>query len=309
MARTMWMNRNARFATWITAAMLVFCAVPLNAELSGRMAGRVLAGGTNRVVILDSRGEVVWEHPTALVHDVWMLPGGNVLFADGRSVTEVTPSHNVVFRFQSPEQRGGGAYSCQRLEDGNTVIGENSTGKVLEVDSKGRIVFQLQTAPATAGAHHNMRMVRKLGNGNYLVCHSGANLVKEYAPDGTVVWEVKTPTLPFAAIRTTGGATLISELDHICEYDASGKIVWQFANTDVPGVVITNMTGMHLLPNGNVVVGCYRAYKGNEGNGLFEITRDRKLVWRYANPAGDSSMMAVQGLDERGNLLPGRCLR
>ncbi|MEN6535207.1 MAG: PQQ-binding-like beta-propeller repeat protein [Bryobacteraceae bacterium] len=305
----MWTNSSARCATWINAAMLVLCAVPLNAELSGKMAGCVLAGGTNRVVILDSRGEIVWEHPAALVHDVWMLPGGNILFADGQSVTEVTPGHKVVFRFQSSEQRGGGTYACQRLENGDTVIGENSTGKILEVDQKGRVVFQLQTTPATAGAHHNMRMVRKVGNGNYLVCHSGTNLVNEYAPDGTVVWEMKTPALPFAAIRTAGGTTLVSELDHICEYDSSGKIVWQFANTDLPGVVITKMTGMHLLPDGNIAVGCYAAYNGKEGNGLFEITRDRKLVWRYANPAGDRSMMAVQRLDDRGNLLPGRCLR
>ena len=48
-----------------------------------------------------------------------------------------------------------------------------------------------------------MRMARKLENGNYLVCHSGARPVKEYTPKGEVVWEIKEPgALAFAAIRT-----------------------------------------------------------------------------------------------------------
>ena len=294
---------------WIGVAALLFCALPLAAEVSGRMRGRVLAAGSNRVVILNSDGAVVWEQPAALVHDVWMLANGNVLFADGQTVTEVTPDHKVVFRFRSEEQRGGGTYSCQRLDNGNTLIGENSTGRVLEVDRTGRVVFQLETAPAAVGAHHNMRMVRKLDTGNYLVCHSGANLVKEYAPDGKVVWELKTPNLPFAAVRTKPGTTLVSTLDHLYEYSASGQIVWQFANIDLPGVAISNMTGLHLLPDASVAVGCYRAYSGRVGTALFEISRDRRLIWRYADPGGDSSMMAIQRLDERGKPLPGRCLR
>jgi hypothetical protein len=302
-------SRQPRSATWISVAILAVCIVSPAAEVNGRMTGRTLAAGTNRVVILNPDGVVAWEHPAALVHDVWMLPNGNVLFADGQSVTEVTPGHEIVFRFQSTEQHGGGTYSCQRLDNGNTVIGENSTGKILEVDRKGRGVFELQTAPAAVGAHHNMRMVRKLENGNYLVCHSGANRVKEYARNGKVAWERKTPNLPFAAIRTAAGTTLVSTLDHIYGYDASGGVVWQFANTDLPGVVISNMTGLHLLPDDSVAVGCYRAYNGQAGNSLFEITRDRKLVWRYADPNGDASMMAIQRLDEHGKRLPGRCLR
>jgi hypothetical protein len=273
------------------------------------MKGRVLAAGTNRVVILNPDGGVSWEHPAALVHDTWMLPNGNVLFADGLSVAEVTMSHDVVFRYQAAEQHGGGTYTCQRLENGSTVVGENSTGRMLELDRAGRIVFTLQTAPSVIGAHHNMRMARKLENGNYLVCHSGANLVKEYDATGKVVWELKTPNLPFAAVRTDHRTTVVSTLDHITEYDAVGNVVWQFANTDAPQAAITNMTGLHLLADGAVAVGCYRAYNGRSGSALFEISRDRKLIWRYANPGGDSSMMAIQRLDESGKALPGRCLR
>ena len=281
------------------------------APITGTLPGRVLVGGSGHVFILGPDGKVLWNHATALTHDAWMLASGNVLYADAASVTEVTPDQKIVFQYKSADQHGGGTFACQRLANGNTVIGENSTGRVLEVDPAGKIVFQIQTSPFQPGAHHNMRMGRKLESGNYLVCQSGACLVKEYAPDGKVVMEIKTPKLAFAAIRTSAGTTLVSTLDHLSEYDATGKIVWQFSNKDVAGVTITNMTGMHLLENGNVAVGCYAAYNkiGGDGTGVFEITRDRKLLWRFADPKAGGSLMAIQRLDGEGKPLYPKTLR
>jgi len=298
---------------------LLSAALCSAADITGEVGGKLLAAGDKRVMILSATGAVEWEHPTALTHDAWMLSNGNVLFADGATVTEVTPDHKVVFQYKSPEQKGGGTFSCQRLDNGNTLIGENSTGKVLEVNSASKVVFELQTAPSKVGDHHNMRMVRKLRNGNYLVCHSGAHVVKEYTPKGDVVLELKTPAIAFAAVRTDKGTTLVSSLAELLEFDAAGKVVWEFANTDIPGVKITNMTALHLLPNGNIVTGCYRAYEKSGasfqlanpndrkleacatiGCGLLEITRDKELLWRLANPKLGGTMMAVQKLDSHG---------
>ncbi|MBI5683945.1 MAG: hypothetical protein HZC54_02595 [Verrucomicrobia bacterium] len=279
-----------------------FCSAT---DITGEVGGKLLAAGDRRVMILSAAGAVEWEHPTALTHDAWRLANGNVLFADGATVTEVTPDHKVVFQYKSAEQKGGGAFSCQRLDNGRTLIGENSTGRVLEVDAAGKVVFELQTQPATVGGHHNMRMVRKLKSGHYLVCHSGAHVVKEYTPKGDVVLELKTPNLAFAAVRTGKGTTLVSSLGKLLEFGAAGKVVWEFANTDIPGVKITNMTGLHLLANGNIVTGCYRAYDKGEGTGLLEITREKKLVWRLANPKLAGTMMAVQKLDASGKAMAG----
>jgi len=277
--------------------------------VTGTMEGQVLTAGNRRVMILSQQGQVVWEYPAGLVHDAWMLPDGHVLFADGASVTEVTPDKKVVFQYKSADQKGGGTYACQRLANGNTVIGENSTGRVLEVDKAGKVVFEMKVEPTKGGAHHNMRMVRKLDSGNYLVCHSGAHLVKEYTPQGKAVLEIKTDNVAFSAIRTPKGTTLVASLSHLREYDASGKVVWEFANTDLPGVTITNMTGLHLLAGGNIAVGCYSAYKGGQGTGLFEITPEKKLVWRYSNPKADGTMMPIEVLTPEGKALPGPCLR
>jgi prepilin-type processing-associated H-X9-DG protein len=300
-----WMRRLAALALGLSCGAL---AAEDAAVMTGTPSGRLLVGGSGRVMILAPDGKVTWEHKTGLVHDAWMLPTGNVLYADG-SVTEVTPDHKVVFQYKPEVQGGGGAYGCQRLENGNTMVAENSTGRILEVDPAGKVVFTLQMQPAKPGDHNNMRIARKLKNGNYLVCMKGYNILREVTPAGETVLEIKTPNITFAAFRTPKNTTYLSTIGQVTEYDAAGKKVWEFANTDVPGTTITHMTGMHLLPNGNLAVGCYAAYKGGAGTGLFEITREKKLVWRYANPKADGSLMAIEVLDKAGKRLPGESLR
>jgi len=277
---------------------------------NGPASGRLLAAGNNRVMVLSPTGEVLWQYSTKLTHDCWLLPSGNVLFADGESVTEVRPDKKVVFQYKAAEQKGGGTYACQRLENGLTLVGENSTGRILEIGADGRIAFSLATTPCQPGNHHNLRMVRKLENGNYLACHSGARLVKEYSPQGEVVGEIKVPgRLAFAALRTAKGTTLVTCLDQVIEYDKSGQPVWSFSVKELPETPIQNLTGLHLLPNGHLVLGCYQAYRNGEGSGLLEISREKRLIWRYANPKSDSTMMAVQLLTADGKPLEGPCRR
>jgi outer membrane protein assembly factor BamB len=293
--------------------LAVFLANAQAAEPSivGQASGQVLAAGDRRVMVLSPAGEVLWEYPTKLTHDAWMLPSGNVLFADGETVTEVTRQKQVVFKYRAAEQKGGGTYACQRLADGKTFVGENSTGRLLELDPDGKVVFALQTSPSQTGEHHNMRMARKLANGHYLVCHSGARLVKEYTPKGEAVWEVKVPgSLAFAAVRTPSGSTLVSCLDRVVEYDPSGKTIWECRTDELGAAVrIRNLTGINLLSNGNVVTGCYQAYADGQGCGLLEISRDKKVAWSYAKPKGDQTMMAVELLSAEGKPLPGNVLR
>jgi len=281
----------------MAAAVAMMAGMAVAGGLEGKLDAQVLATGSGRVLLLSPQGDVVWEHKAGNIHEAWRLPNGNVLFADG-NITEVTRDHTVVFEYKPEIQEGGGAYSCQRLPNGNTVVGENASGRVVEVDKDGKVVFSMRTRFVALSAHHHMRMVRKLDNGNYLVCHSGDNIVREYKPDGTTAWEKKAKALAFAAVRLPNGNTMVSTLGQITEYGKDGNEVWEFKNTDVPGVVIQNMTGIHVLPNGNVVTGCYAAYnREGKGTGLLEITRAKKLVWRYVSPGlRDKSMMGVHKL-------------
>jgi len=278
----------------ILAAVVMAVGQAFCEGVEGKLDAQVLATGGGRVLLLSAQGELVWEHKAGNIHDAWMLPNGNVLFADG-NITEVTRDHKVVFEYKPENQKGGGAYSCQRLPNGNTVVGENASGRVVEVDQDGKVVFSLMTNYGKTDDHHHLRMVRKLANGNYLVSHSQSNIVREYKPDGSTAWEKPTKGLAFAAVRLANGNTLASSLNQITEYDKDGNEVWEFKKDELPGVVIQNMTGIQVLPNGNIVTGCYAAYtKEGKGTGMLEITRDKKLVWRYVSPGlRDKSMMGV----------------
>ncbi len=259
---------------------------------------QMFATGSGRVCLFDKAGNIVRTAPTGNNADAWYLENGNFLFADG-NIKEYDSQGRLVWSFSPEVQEGGGAYSCQRLPNGNTVIGENASGRVVEVDSSGKIVFTLDTHPATQNAHDRMRMCRKLQNGNYLVCLKGDMKVKEFKPDGTVVWEHTFKNITFAAVRLPNGHTMVSSLDQVTEVTPDGKEVWEFKTSDLPELGLRNFCGLHVLSNGNIVIGNYAAYdKEGKGVGMFEITRDKKLVWAYVSPGRkDKSMMGVQKLD------------
>ena len=104
-------------------------------------------------------------------------------------------------------------------------------------------------------------MARKLANGNYLVPQLLDQVVREYTPTGKVVWEVKTPHMPFTAIRLDDGNTLIGCTlgNLVIEVDTEGKEVWQVTNDDLPGKPINDACGVQRLPNGNTVITSHHA--------------------------------------------------
>ncbi|MCF7849083.1 MAG: hypothetical protein K9M45_09550 [Kiritimatiellales bacterium] len=294
------------------AVLVLMAATVVSGEqlmFKGKPSGRILASGSRRVFMMDADGKVLWEHPGANMTDCWMQQNGHVVFADGLAVTEVDPKTGKVVFIYKPSIPDGakekdGSFSCQPLKNGNILVAENSTSRILEVTRQGKIAFELKVEPFKKGSHHNLRIARKLANGNYLVCHSGAHIVREYTPRGKIVFKVETGNVAFSALRLKNGNTLVSSIDHITEFDSAGKSVWSFANTDIAGLEIRAMCGVNVLPNGNLMVGVYSAYKDGGQVGIFEITRNKKLVWYYANPKADKNMMSVQLLDANGRALP-----
>lgn len=276
---------------------LVVCILFLVMSVSvwaGEPNSDVLATGFRRVVLFAPDFSVKWEYPAGTAAEVHRLKNGNILFADG-NVTEVTPDKKIVFRYEPPENKEGwGSYTCQRLPNGNTLIGENYSGIVKEIAPNGSVAFELQTQFKTDDQHHRMRMVRKLEKGTYLVCHSGDRLVREYTSSGETVWEYETPNIAFLAERLPDGNTMISSFDQVTIVSPNGKIEWEFKKSELPELGIRSMTGFQVLHSGNIVIGCYDAYdKEGNGVGMFEITRDKKLVWAYQKPT-DRNMMGVE---------------
>ena len=108
-------------------------------------------------------------------------------------------------------------------------------------------------------------------------------VVREYTPAGKVVWEVKTPHMPFTAIRLPDGNTLIGCTlgNLVIEVDKDAKEVWRLTNDDLTGKPINDACGVQRLPNGNTVITSHHA-TANQVK-LLEVTRDKQIVWTYTD--------------------------
>ena len=266
-----------------------------------------------KVFIVSAQGKVTWEYPAPHGCDVWALPNGNLLFSVGTgSVKEVTRDKKVVFSYEAKTE----IFSCQRLPDGNTLIGECNTGRLVEVDPKGKVVKELRLLPeGTDGGHIYMRKARRLANGNYLVALFGPQVVREYDPSGKIVMEIPAPGGPFSAIRLPNGNTLISCGDilparpRVFEVDPEGKTVWQVTHDELPGAKLWFMTGLQRLPNGNTLMANWLGHGHiGDGNHLIEVTRDKKVVWTFADHKAMKTITSVQLLDVPGDVTKGEIL-
>src|SRR5437773_44457 len=68
------------------------------------------------------------------------------------------------------------------------LAAENARHIAIINDKDDKIVKEIALTVATPSSHRDTRMVRKLDNGHYLVCHEGDGKVREYDADGKVVW-------------------------------------------------------------------------------------------------------------------------
>ena len=285
-----------------------------------------------KVAFVSAEGKIEWEFPAPNCNDVWLLPNGNVLFVTGHGVKEVNRDKKVIFEHagtmvesatkgkdgnvqtrRSPSE----VYACQRLPDGNTFIGECSSGKLLEVDPSGKIVKEVRLlGEGKSGGHAFMRNARKLANGHYLVAHYGLKAVKEYDADGKEVWSCASPGGPHSVIRLPNGNTLIAEGDAdkkrgsgVVEVDKDGKVVWEVRKDELEGVGLKFMTGLQRLPNGNTVMTNWLGH-GNLGKTakIIEVTPDKKVVWTFADHKNFRCPASIQLLDVKGDVTKGEIL-
>ena len=207
-------------------------------------------------------------------------------------------------------------YACQRLPNGNTFIGECNAGRLLEVNPEGRIVHQVRLLPeGQDGGSAYMRNARKLANGNYLVAHYGLQVVREYDPAGKVVWQVAAPGGPHSVVRLPDGNTLIASADRdgaparVFEAAPDGRTVWEVRGDELPGIGLKFMTGLHRLPNGNTVMSNWLGH-GQFGKAphLIEVTRDKRVVWTFADHETMKTISSVEILDAAGRPLAGTIL-
>ncbi len=281
----------------------VFTSAVVADEPSAPVGRKVLAADNGHLAIVGPDGKVEWEVPVkGTPHDLQRLENGNLLYPpDATTVAEITPNKKVVWQYRSVPKPGYDGpievHAFQRLDDGRTMIAESGNRRIIEVDLEGKIVKEIPLQVDHPHPHRDTRLARKLPNGHYLVCHEGDGAVREYDGGGRVVWTYVLDlagrprsdghgpeghgTEVFGAYRLPSGNTLISagNGNRVIEVDPAGKVVWSLEHDELPGIRLAWVTGLQVLPNGDIVVD--NCHAGPENPQLFEVTRDKRVVWRF----------------------------
>ncbi|MCG6155567.1 beta-propeller domain-containing protein [Rubinisphaera margarita] len=275
----------------------------------------------NLIAIIGDDSQLQWSHQIGPLHDLHLLENGNVLFQDNWThIVEMNPDTNqVVWEFTAGQNtdRKVEVHAFERLANGNTMVVESGTSRILEVDPNGKVVKTIPLQVKEPHHHRDTRLVRKLDSGNYLVCHEGEGLVAEYNADGKIVWQYKVPLFGekprkghgvegygnqcFAALRLKNGNTLISTGNghRVIEVTPKKEIVWSLEQNELPGIQLAWVTTLQVLPNGNIVLG--NCHAGPENPQIIEVTRDKKVVWsfkdfdRFGNALTNTQILTTNG--------------
>ena len=265
-----------------------------------------------KVCVVSDGGKVEWEYACKHPQDCWRLPNGNYLFCHANGALEMTPDHKTVWEYTAPEKTE--VHACQPLADGRVLLVECGTSRLIEVDRAGKIAkeIKLTPPPSTVALHDQFRGVRKTQDGHYLVCRKGEHTVMELDGDGKVAREIKVPGDVHEVVPLPEGRLLITCGDghKVIELDANEKVVWELNENDLPGHPLRLMAGCQRLPNGNTVFCNYlgHGHLGEQAH-VFEITRDKKIVWEFADQIHFKVVNQIQLLDVPGDVTKGEIHR
>ncbi len=289
----------------------LFVCLPMNLSSSFAKADQpghafyAADSSKNLLARVEDSGEISWKHKIGPLHDFERLANGHLLLQTSWTrIIELDPADNRILWEYDAKTNGNKTrpvqvHAFQRLPNGLTMIAESGPGRIIEVDEDGKIQHQIKLKVDKPHVHHDTRLVRKLDNGNYLVCHENDGKVREYDAQGQVVWEYAVPLFGkppkaghgpeafgnqcFSALRLKTGNTLISTGNGhgVIEVTPEKKIVWSLHQNDLPGITLAWVTTLQVLKNGNIVLG--NCHAGPDQPQLVEITKDKKVVWSYKN--------------------------
>ena len=277
-----------------------------------------------RVAIIGEDGQTEWEYRIGGLHDLHVLANGHVLLQTSWSeVAEVNPSDNaIVWSYDAAtraENKGKALeiHAFQRLPDGSTMVAESGPGNIVEIGADLMLAHSMALKVTKPDAHRDTRLVRKLASGNYLVCHEGDAVVREYSPAGKTVWQYAVPLFDrqpagghgveafgnqcFSAVRLPNGSTLIGTGNghSVLEVTPAGQIIWSLHQNDLPGIQLAWVTSLQVLPSGNILIN--NCHAGPNNPQLIEVDREKRVVWtfkdfdRFGDSLTNSQILTVDG--------------
>ena len=249
--------------------------------------------GLHKLLRFSAEGKMEWEYGPVYSYDLQLLANGNLLFCDsaGKSsrTVELDPkTKTAVWEYKST----GEVFSCKRLANGNTLVGECSNGRIVEVDAKGAVI---RTIPLTAThkGHGSMRLFEPAAAGTVWVAHMADKCLRQYDNSGKVLRTVTCPFAVFGVLPLADGRVMACGQGAVVEFDAAGKMT-PVKNADFAGEHVF-VTGLEKLPNGNLLVTQWLGH-GQEGKGIpgLELTPERQTAWRFADVKQTKQVVVIR---------------
>jgi len=285
----------------------LFAALLLLFPLAGAALAkhRLLVQGNDRLAIIDASGKTEWEMKWGAIHDVHVLESGHILVQQGAAkIAEIDPkTKQVVWSYDSTKQNAGQGrrvevHAFQPLGDGKLMIAESGRARIIEIDREGKLLKEIKLKVNRPDTHSDTRLVRKIADGHYLVCHEADGFVREYDGDGKVVWEFEVPLFgkmkkpghgpeafgnqTFAAVRLANKNTLVATGNghSLLEVTPDKQIVWKVEQNDLPNITLAWVTTIEVLPNGNYLFG--NCHAGPKQPLVIELDpKTKKVVWTF----------------------------
>jgi len=268
----------------------------------------LLAAALGNGVVFISKGEVVKKLATpGATQDAWQLKDGSVLAAGMKGVWKYDRDGKIIFKYQPDVKGKYEIHSCMPLPDGKTLVSIGGTKQLVELDPAGKPTKTVTVEGLKSNnAHMQMRNCRKCKNGDYVVVASGEERVLVVRPDGKTKRDIDMKKLP-EGLKTNkvhgmtvlkNGNLLIGTGYGSClvEMDGDDKIVWQLTAKDVPEIGLKYLSGIQRLANGNTVISAYKSKYC-----LFEVTPEKKVVWKIPGGGKIGKPTHVQVLSEKGD--------
>jgi hypothetical protein len=256
------------------------------ADSAGPVSHRFLSSTSHEgpIAIVGKDGALEWSYATGTPesNDAWFLPNGNVVAAVRTGVREVTPAKQIVWEYIAPSDAE--VHAVQPLPGDLFLVGEShadGTSVIYEMDRAKKIAKTIPITGIGSGVHDQFREVRKTPQGTYITSQQkGGGKAMEFDAQGKLLRTF--PCGRFVGIRLPDGNTLISCGDdhRVVEVDPQNAIVWEVKENDVPGNPLAFASGLQRLANGNTVICNWQGHiDGGTSPQVFEITRDKKVVW------------------------------
>ena len=241
-----------------------------------------------RLAIVGEDGSTEFETKIGPLHDVHVLENGNLLFqSNWQTLVELDRSTGKnVWEYHArkavPKYEGRlEVHAFQRLPNGRTMLAISGPSVIVQVERDGTVAKSFPMAIDESHHHRDTRLVRRLDNGHVLACHEGAGKVTEYDADGKVVWEFAVPLVDYP----------------------SGK-PRKRANGHGPEGFGNQVFSAIRLKNGNTLIGT-----GN-GHAIIEVTPEKQVQWSLGQRELPNITLAwVTSLEvlPSGNIVIGNC--